>query len=89
MIKYIPIEHEEAVEACRLYHEYNAYKGIIRRLNILNISSELKITYKLKYFDALLKRDLFNKHFCAKYLNPEDTLDFRIDIANDLLIYGE
>ena len=29
MIKYIPIEHEEAVKACRLYHEYNAYTGIM------------------------------------------------------------
>lgn len=91
MIKYIPIDAEDAIMMCRLQHEFMAYQGIIKRINTINLTDELKSVYKLKYLDSRLKRDIYSKYFINKYSldNINKTITFKIDLSNNLLIYEE
>ena len=88
MIKTIPIDHEDALEICRLQHEFNAYYNIVKRLKNLNLSEDLKSTYKLKFVDAKMKLDIFSLNFNQKYLDANFIGGYKIDIVNDIIIYN-
>ena len=88
MIKTIPIDHEDALEICRLQHEFNAYYNIVKRLKNLNLSVDLKSTYKLKFVDAKMKLDIFSLNFNQKYLDANFRGGYKIDIVNDIIIYN-
>ena len=89
MIQTIPIDHEDALEMCRLQHEFNAYYNIVKRLKILNLSEDLELTYKLKFVDAKLKLDTFGLNFTQKYFKLNYIGKYRVDIVNNIIIYND